>query len=203
MSSFIWYPRFELHGLEPAGPQAHMVAGWLNDNRVTSLLFAGLYPAEHDAIREEWRHSLQNPNEIVFMVYAGSAHDEFIGTTGLYSINWVARTAEYRIFLGNKEFWGQGLGTGVTKCVLRYAFEKLNLHSIWVGVNVENKGSVRMCEKAGFVHEGTLRQIYYRNGRYYDVYRLSQLKEEWCGNAQGLDEEVLARGFREGVGDEL
>ena len=185
MTAFIQGKWLALHKLAPDYLHPGMMAEWLTDNAVTKLLFAGLLPADPKAIREEWRESLQNPNEIAFLIYSGPlgyiTEKEFIGTAGLYVINWVARTAEFRIFIGAKGRWGQGIGTEVTKLVLDYAFNKLNLQMVWLGVNVENKAAVRVYEKAGFVHEGRLRRVQYRNGRYYDVYRMSILQEEFNG----------------------
>ena len=186
MTAFIQGENIALHKLAPDRLHSLMMAEWLTDNEVTQLLFAGLLPTSQKAVREEWRASIQNPNEIAFIIYSGPlgyvTEKEFIGTAGLYTINWIARTADFRIFIGDKGRWGQGIGTKVTRLVLDYAFNKLNLQMVGLGVNTENKAAVRVYEKAGFVHEGTLRRVQYRNGRYYDVYRMSILQEEF-GNA--------------------
>lgn len=181
MKAFIRSSQIALHGLEPDNLHSQLMEEWLNDNDVTRLLFAGLYPADAKEIQKEWKQSVQNPNEIAFMVYFGAGPEprEFVGTVGLYVINWIARTAEFRIFLGDKNCWGRGAGTGATRLVLDYAFNKLNLQMVGLGVNTENKAAVRVYEKAGFVHEGRLRRVQYRNGRYYDVYRMSILQEEF------------------------
>ena len=180
MTAFIQSARITLHGLglglRPDTFHSRLMADWLDDNDVTRLLFAGLLPSDDKVIREEWKRSIENPNEIAFLVYV---EEEFIGTVGLYAINWVARTADFRIFLGDKGCWGKGLGTEATKLVLDYAFNKLNLQMIGLGVNTANKAAYRVYEKAGFVLEGTLRRVQYRNGRYYDVYRMSILQEEF------------------------
>jgi len=115
-------------------------------------------------------------DEVLFSIWSA---DNFIGTTGLYSINSIAHSAEFRIFIGDKEFWGRGIATECAQLLVDYGFNRLNLNMIWLGVNTENKAAVRVYEKAGFTHEGRLRQVQYRNGRYYDVFRLSILREEW------------------------
>jgi RimJ/RimL family protein N-acetyltransferase len=113
----------------------------------------------------------------------------FIGTTGLYSINWIMRAAEFRVFIGNKAFWNRGIGTECTKLMVVYGLEKLNLNRIWLGVNADNLGGVHAYEKAGFVREGVLRQEQYRNFRYYDVIRMSILRTEY----EKIREGYLAR----------
>lgn len=151
---------------------------WINDHEVTRLLFMGDRPANLELLEEQWEQEQRSQTEVVFAV-CDKEDDSFIGRTGLYSINWIMRTAEFRIFLGNKAYWNRGIGTECTKLMVVYGFEKLNLNRIWLGVNADNIGGVRAYEKAGFVREGILRQEQYRNFRYYDVIRMSMLRSEY------------------------
>lgn len=165
-----------LRSLERADLAA--MADWLNDNEVTRLLFMGLWPANVEALTAQWERDRQSPDEVTFAV-CDAKTEAFVGTTGLYRIQWVMRTGEFRIFLGDKKVWNRGIGTECAKLMLNYGFEKLNLNKVWLGVNSENIGGVRAYEKAGFVHEGILRQEQYRNFRYYDAIRMSVLRCEY------------------------
>ena len=165
-----------LRGLERA--DLPTMVRWINDSEVTRLLFMGDRPATVERLTEQWEQEQHSPRDIVFAVCTNE-DDTFIGTTGLYTINWIMHTAEFRIFLGEKSFWNRGIGTEVTKMMVVYGFEKLNLNRIWLGVNAENKGGVRAYEKAGFVREGVLRQEQYRNFQYYDVIRMGLLRSEY------------------------
>jgi len=151
---------------------------WINDTDVTRLLFTGDRPAHLELLEEQWAQDQRSPRDIVFAVCA-KADDAFIGTTGLYQVNWLMRAAEFRVFLGAKQYWNRGIGTECTRLMVVYGFEKLNLNRIYLGVNAENKGGERAYEKAGFVKEGVLRQEQYRNFRYYDVVRMSMLRSEY------------------------
>jgi ribosomal-protein-alanine N-acetyltransferase len=151
---------------------------WINDHDVTQLLFTGMRPANIELLTQQWEQDQRSQNEIAFAV-CDKETDAFIGTTGLYRIEWVMRTAEFRIFLGNKKFWNRGIGTECTKLMVIYGFDKLNLNKVCLGVNADNCGAVRAYEKAGFVREGILRQEQYRNFRYYDVIRMSVLRSEY------------------------
>lgn len=150
---------------------------WINDHDVTSLLFMGERPASLQLLEKQWEQDQRSQKDIVFAVC--TKDDTFIGTTGLYVINWIASSAEYRIFLGDKGYWNRGLGTECTKLVVVYGFERLNLNRIYLGVNAENKGGIRAYEKAGFIREGVLRQEQYRNFRYYDVIRMGILRSDY------------------------
>jgi RimJ/RimL family protein N-acetyltransferase len=165
-----------VRGLE-RGDLASMVE-WINDHEVTRLLFTGARPANLELLAEQWERDQRNQNEMTLAV-CDKQTDAFIGTTGLYSINWIMHSAEFRVYLGNKTFWNRGIGTECTKLMVVYGFEKINLNRVWLGVNAENIGGVRAYEKAGFVKEGVLRQEQYRNFRYYDVIRMSLLRSEY------------------------
>ena len=73
------------------------------------------------------------------------------------------------------EMCGHGIGTQVVMRVAREAFMCYGhlstrferLHARVIG---ENKAAVRVLEKNGFVHEGTLRYAACKNNRTYDLY---------------------------------
>jgi [ribosomal protein S5]-alanine N-acetyltransferase len=151
---------------------------WINDSDVTRLLFTGDRPAHLDLLEEQFAQDQRSARDIPFAVCT-KAEDMFVGTTGLYVINWIMRSAEFRVFLGAKQYWNRGIGTECTRLMAVYGFEKLNLNRVYLGVNAENQGAARAYEKAGFVREGVLRQEQYRNFRYYDVVRMSMLRSEY------------------------
>lgn len=175
---FIQGHRVHLRSLERE--DLRLMSEWLNDADVTRLLFMGLFPANLESLVAQWERDRSNPEEVTFAVCA-KASNRFVGTTGLYRIHWVMRTGEFRIFLGDKKAWNRGLGTECARLMVVYAFEKLNLNKVWLGVNTENAGGVKAYQKAGFMQEGILRQEQYRNFRYYDAIRMSLLRSEYEG----------------------
>jgi len=151
---------------------------WFNDPKVTHYMFTGARPVHLELLIEQWEREIRDQNEIVFAVL-DKKEDKIIGSSGLYQLNWIARSAEYRVFIGERSSWGKGCGTETARLLVKYAFEKLNLNKVWLGVNTENKAAVKSYENADFVREGVLRQEIYRNNRYYDAIRMSVLKEEY------------------------
>jgi RimJ/RimL family protein N-acetyltransferase len=136
----------------------------------------GAIPVTEDDLRDE----LGDPQNVEFAIMAGQiTPSRFIGIVGLYGINWLARNAEFRIFIGSIGERSKGYGTEATKQVVDYSFATLNLNKVWLGVNEQHKNAIRVYEKVGFIHEGTLRQAIYRNGRYFNAIRMSILREEW------------------------
>jgi diamine N-acetyltransferase len=154
---------------------------WLNDPEVTAGLLINLPLASWDETR--WFENLASrPAEgrpLAVDVGQPDGNWIHIGNVGLEQIEWVNRTAEFGIFIGDKSFWNNGYGTEVTHLTLKHGFETLNLNRIYLYVFETNPGAIRAYEKAGFVHEGKLRQSIYRNGRYIDVLLMSILRSEW------------------------
>ena len=157
---------------------------WANDSEVTHYMFMGAMPNSIELLEEEYEQLTKSKNDVVFAV-VDKETDVHIGNVGLYLINWISRSAEFRIIIGEREYWSKDYGTEATKLTVQYGFEKLNLNKVWLGVNGEHRSAVKTYEKAGFVHEGILRQEIYRNGKYYDAIRMSILRGEYFTHQGG------------------
>ena len=155
---------------------------WLNDPEVRANLLACLPFSQVE--EEQWfENMLKNPayeHPLAIEVRQGDSW-KLIGNCSLFDFNWRVRCAEFGIFIGDKTYWDQGYGTEVTRLLLKHGFETLNLNRIFLRVYSTNPRGVRCYEKAGFVHEGCLRQAEYRNGEYIDVLQMSVLRSEYVG----------------------
>jgi RimJ/RimL family protein N-acetyltransferase len=56
------------------------------------------------------------------MTYAIEVDGLCIGQCALFGVNWVARTAELGITIGDKKYWGQGHGRESVNLLVHYAF---------------------------------------------------------------------------------
>ena len=175
--SFIAGQKLYLRGLEKDDLCGAMF-NWANDSKVTYYMYMGLKPNSIELMEEEYNQLVHSDKDVVFAI-VDKKTDTHIGNVGLYAINWVARSAEYRIIIGEKKYYGKGYGTEAAKLVIIYAFDKLNLNKVSLGVNAENKAAIKSYKNAGFIEDGRLRQEIYRNGRYYDAITMSILKEEF------------------------
>jgi RimJ/RimL family protein N-acetyltransferase len=157
------------------------VQEWVNDPVTTHYMFYGQIPTNNEQAERMFCAQLDSPANILFMVvstpYTGP--QAIVGFAGLYDIHLTARKAEFRILIGDKEAHGQGIGTEVTEMLTFYAFDRLNLHRVYLGVTEDNVGAVRAYEKAGYVSEGVLRDDIYRNGRYYNTVKMAMLRPEY------------------------
>jgi RimJ/RimL family protein N-acetyltransferase len=156
---------------------APVVMPWLNDPEVGRFLRRR--PPINRQVEEEFITRVYQSTDLMVLGIVVQATEQFIGVTGFHQIDWRTRQTSFGITIGVKEAWGQGFGTEATALLVRYAFETLNLNRVWLHVYEHNPRAVRCYEKAGFQREGVLRQDTFRDGRYWNTFVMSILREEW------------------------
>jgi len=174
----IFGKRVRLRGAERSDLEKFVV--WVNDPEVTEGLTLFLPMSSVD--EEKWfDEAMQRPQEEKPLVIDMNDGGDWrlIGNSSFFGFDWIARAAEVGIMIGDKSVWNQGYGTEVMELLLRHGFETLNLNRIFLRVYAQNKRAIRAYEKAGFVHEGRMRQAVFKRGSYKDVLYMSVLREEW------------------------
>ncbi len=180
----IFGKRVRLRAAEPE--DLPRFAAWLNDPEVRE----GLSLFLPFSLREEqdwYDEMLKGPaaqHVLVIEIRKGETWVP-VGTCGFHAIDWRNRFAELGIAIGEKGYWNQGYGTEVVRLLLEHGFQTLNLHRIFLRVFTNNPRAIRSYEKAGFVHEGRLRQSEFRHGEYVDVLIMSVLRPDWEINDKG------------------
>jgi RimJ/RimL family protein N-acetyltransferase len=111
-----------------------------------------------------------------------------IGFTGLVSINAVHGTAACYCVIGQKEYWGKGIGTEVHLRLVDWGFKSLGLHKIWADIRADNIAIIRVVEKLGFKVEGRLREEKNMGGQRVDVIRIGLLRDEFYGDHREFKE---------------
>jgi RimJ/RimL family protein N-acetyltransferase len=154
---------------------------WLNDPEVRDHL--NLYHPLSMEDEERWFEEQMklDPVQRPLSIEIQPSGEEWVlvGNCGLVTLDWRTRTAELGIQIGEKTYWNQGYGTRAIQLLLKYGFQTLNLHRLWLRVYASNPRAIRVYQKAGFIHEGTLREGHFQDGRYVDVEIMSVLREEW------------------------
>ena len=163
------------------GDAAHVVK-WMNDEEVTRFLGPHLIYPTSSVEFEKWLegNSAVSSNMKSFVIE--TLGGEYLGSMALTEINWVDRSAEVHIVIGAKAFWGKGYGKDAMHTLLRLAFDKMNLHRVWLRVYSNNERAIASYEKCGFKREGLMRQTRWINGRYYDTVVMGILEEEFLGH---------------------
>jgi RimJ/RimL family protein N-acetyltransferase len=143
---------------------------------------ARLYSAREN---KEWLES--HFHEFIMFTIHSKEDDKLIGSIELMGIQWPSGDAWVGIGIGERDYWGKGYGTEAMKIILRYAFEELNLHRVSLSVFDYNQRAIRSYEKAGFQHEGRIRQYVTREGKTWDLVFMGILRSEWDASHQGTE----------------
>ena len=77
------------------------------------------------------------------------------------------------------EYQNRGYITEAVKALLDFGFNKIDLHKVQICTKSINKPSQRVIQKCGFIHDGTLRDYFYYDGKYIDRLYFSMLKNEY------------------------
>ena len=152
--------------------------GWLNDYEVTRYLETGKFPSTPETILRYLERFQDSTTDLVFAIVDRET-DQHIGNVTLNRINWIHRTADTGLMIGQREFWGKEYGFEAWRLVIEYAFQRLGLRKIIAGAVADNVTSLAVLKKLGFKAEGTLRQEYLVDGEYRDGVRLGLLREEF------------------------
>ena len=157
------------------------IRSWVTDIDSTKYLGGGyLRPQTWEQSERYLSALLEGDAGGINLVIADKDTLRYLGQCTLMMIDTTARHAELAAVMCPKQ-QNQGLGSEGIRLMLRYAFEELNLHRIYLKVHAENTGALRCYEKCGFVREGILRAHAYGGGKYHDVICMGILKEEWEG----------------------
>jgi RimJ/RimL family protein N-acetyltransferase len=94
--------------------------------------------------------------------------------------------ARVRIFAGDSRYEGTDEVLDGLLMLCRYCFETGNLHRLDSSALAFDEARLDHLERAGFVHEGSLRQHIRWAGDYVDVEMFGMLRSEWPGYEQKI-----------------
>jgi RimJ/RimL family protein N-acetyltransferase len=157
---------------------AHYFYNWIQDKEVIRYslsIFQKLKTKEQ--VRTWPLDTIKNTSTFKQGVFLKGT-DQLIGYAGICDLSSTNKSGEYFIFIGDKSYWGKGVGTEVTTKVLQLGFNDLDLNRIMLTVSEPNIGGVKAYQRAGFKLEGKLRQACFRDGKFHDKLVMSVLKEE-------------------------
>jgi ribosomal-protein-alanine N-acetyltransferase len=153
-------------------------SAWMNDPEVTCYMESGIFPSTADDLEKFFRDITGSRNQVILAV-ADKKTDQHIGNVKLGPIDWVHRRAHFGILIGEKKFWGKGVGAEATRLIVEYAFGRLNLNRVDLGVYAEHQAAVRCYEGVGFKIEGRMRHDLFHHGEYKDRLWMGLLRSEY------------------------
>ena len=143
---------------------------WRNDRDVFRYT-GNTYNSEisYDTELEWIKKVILNKNEYRCAIVVD---DLYVGN--IYLTNIDEDSAEYQIFIGDKNYWGKGVAKQASLQILAYAFEILKITSVYLNVNDKNEKAIHLYESIGFIIEkesdGWIRIVitpntFYNNGK--------------------------------------
>ena len=176
MKAFIEGNSIYLRAIEISDVSARYLA-WMNDEEVTRGLASGTFPSNMTNLSHYVDQIINSKSAVMFAI-CDQSNDLHIGNIKLDNFDWINRTCELGLLLGDRNYWGKGIGTEVVRLCLNYAFNQLNFRKVVLAVYANNPAAIKLYEKIGFQHEGTLRsQILYK-GDYIDKHYMGIFSHE-------------------------
>ena len=153
---------------------------WFTDKEVNKYIgrdFSGLTLKKEKKWYEDTKKS---KNTITFGLYALEKNKTIlIGSTSFKDIDLGNKRAEFGVGIGDKTYWGKGIGTEAAKLMINFGFRTLKLNSIYLIVSTKNKAGQKAYKRVGFKNSGLLREhVKYKWG-FDDVFVMNILKKEW------------------------
>lgn len=125
---------------------------------------------------EDWlddERTLRRPAALVVETLDG----ESVGLVILGSYRPEHRSTELSLLIGERERWGQGLGTDALRAVIDACFLTWQMHRLWLRSEAFNERAQRLFRRCGFVQEATLRDATFLDGQYFDQYVFALLNQ--------------------------
>jgi RimJ/RimL family protein N-acetyltransferase len=156
-----------------------MIQKSINDKRVCDNLSYTPHPYTVE-MAESWVRNVNAGMAAGTCRYWTIVHREsknFIGSIGL-SIFKEQEGCEIHYWI-NADEWNRGYCSEATKRVIKYAFEDLNIHRLYVTHRENNAPSEKIIKKCGFIFEGKQRDGLKRFGKFENVMTYSMLRDEY------------------------
>jgi RimJ/RimL family protein N-acetyltransferase len=102
-----------------------------------------------------------------------------IGRLNRYSHNASQDAWRLGISICEDDYLGKGLGIEILRLWVDYLFANSSFHRLGLETWSFNKPMIRVAEKAGFVLEGTQREVINWQGQWLDLYHYGLMRSDW------------------------
>lgn len=148
---------------------------WMHDPNVNSNFKFDFASMTKEKVIDFINTSFNNETQHFAFV---NENDEYLGTISLKHISYTDNNAEYAI---TTRTCAQGTGAAykATMALLKYAFDELGLHRVYLNVLEENERANAFYKKCGFFYEGQFKEHLYLKGEYKNLNWYAITKEQW------------------------
>lgn len=138
---------------------------WINNNEINRYL-----ETKHITIEKlnEYAENKIKDDAVLFFGIFLNESSEHIGNIKLESIDLKNKKAIEGILIGEKKCWNKGFAPEAIMLLNDYAFDKLDLEEIYIGINEGSKESLDLHKRLGFEIYKIDKKALRHNGKYYD-----------------------------------
>lgn len=151
---------------------------WFNDAEVCVFNSHHRFPNYRENMKGYFDTVIKSRDNLVLAII-DKQNERHIGNISLQGISHLDGSAELALIIGDKNYWGKAIGEEACHLIIDHGFNALNLHRIYCGTSIENKGMIRLAQKVGFQQEGIVREALFKNGGYKDILNFGLLKNEY------------------------
>lgn len=152
---------------------------WLNDGEVCKYNSHHAYPYGRELAIKYVEDKQASKQDLVLAIVTKTKRPKHIGNIALQNIDYISRSAEYAIIIGEKEYWGKGIAKEASLLILRHGFKALNLHRIYCGTSAKNIGMQKLASSLGMKKEGRRKEALYKSGEYADIIEYGLLRKNF------------------------
>ncbi len=143
---------------------AHRMKRWRNDYNIYRWCRQNTLLSDSDHFA--WIESLKgNKRDKMYSIH--NENYEFIGVCGLTNIDYIARHAEFSLYIG-PEYQGQGHAGRALFSLIKHGFDCFNMNKIW-GETFHGNKAGNLFTKVGFEIMDGHYQHYFKDGMYIDT----------------------------------
>jgi len=139
---------------------------WVNDG-VTMKYLDSPFPLTMENLYSYY-DSIKDNNDNIFFAIIEKNSGKHIGNAKIGPIHWIHRRTGFGRIIG-KKYCSKGYGQEVTKLLIKYIFDQLNLNRIVEHNISDNVKAVESNVKSGLDNEGVIQSYVYADGSYRDV----------------------------------
>lgn len=138
--------RIYLRELKP-GDVTQKYCSWLNDPEVNKYLETK--KATIEGLRVYVKEKMKDP-KVIFLGIFDKKNKGHIGNIKLEPVDFINKSAEVGILIGDKSYWGRGYAVEAIDLLCDWAFEEMGLKYLTLGVYASHTSAIKAYERAGF-----------------------------------------------------
>jgi RimJ/RimL family protein N-acetyltransferase len=128
--------------------------------------------------QREWFNDVVNghQNTKMFSIVDLSSQ-KLIGACGLCHIDWINRSADFSIYIGEHlVYLDKVWAPDAAKLLMSYAYDQLGIHRLWAEVYEFDKRKIDFFYSLGFLLDGKHRQTLWHDSVWHDSWFFSHLR---------------------------